>query len=511
MNVVYVLDKDGRPLMPTTRFGWVNRALDAGKAKAVRTKPFTIRLTYDPKTRETQGIRLGIDPGRTNIGANAVREDGKCLYRHELETRNKEIPKLMAKRKLCRQASRRGERMRRKRLAKRLGTTMKHLLERELPGYGDGVMIVRDIINTEAKFNNRKRKHGWIGPTVRQLLQTHENMVLLVEKILPVTSVSIEANKFDFVKMEDPKIRKWQYGKGPLYGKGTLSNAVKAIQHGKCLLCGNEEIAHVHHLVPKSKGGSDRLGNVAGLCFKCHRALHTDRKVLEKLHKVKAGGNKKYGALSVLNQILERFIAWCGNRFHGNTYLVTGWDTKAFREKHKLQKTHSMDAYAIAAATFEIVTVDTDQPDCFKIKQYRRHDRARIKSQTYRSYYLDGKKVAQNRKPACEATVMENGQVKTTTQKFPALSDWYKIQADTYGEHEANTMLSRLTVQKSYRRYNDPNRHLPGSIFVYRNKRYVLSGQITNGKYYRAVGQGDRNFPAKECSVYGNRGLVYIA
>ena len=41
MNYVYVLDPDGKPMMPTTRFGKVRRMLRSGKAKAVTTRPFT--------------------------------------------------------------------------------------------------------------------------------------------------------------------------------------------------------------------------------------------------------------------------------------------------------------------------------------------------------------------------------------------------------------------------------------------------------------------------------------
>ena len=117
MNYVYVLDKDGKPLMPTRRYGWVRRTLKSSRARAVTTVPFTIRLTYEPETHVVQDITLGIDPGRTNIGLAAVTDDGRCLYSAHCAARNKEVPKLMAERRQHRQASRRGERLARKRLA----------------------------------------------------------------------------------------------------------------------------------------------------------------------------------------------------------------------------------------------------------------------------------------------------------------------------------------------------------------------------------------------------------
>lgn len=164
-NYVYVLDKQGQPLMPTKRFGKVRRLLKEKKAVVVNRKPFTIKLKYEPETHVVQEAVLGVDPGRTNIGITVVRDDGICLFSAKCTTRNKDIPKLMRDRASHRRASRRGERLARKRLAKKLGTTMKHLLNRKLPGYTEGTLLVKDIINTEAKFNNRKRPAGWLTPT----------------------------------------------------------------------------------------------------------------------------------------------------------------------------------------------------------------------------------------------------------------------------------------------------------------------------------------------------------
>ena len=48
--MVYVLDIDGQPLMPTTRCGKVRRLLNSGQARVVRKRPFTIQLNYEPKT-----------------------------------------------------------------------------------------------------------------------------------------------------------------------------------------------------------------------------------------------------------------------------------------------------------------------------------------------------------------------------------------------------------------------------------------------------------------------------
>ena len=47
MHHVYVVDKKGRPLMPTIRFGHVRKLLKECKAVPISHSPFTIRLKYD--------------------------------------------------------------------------------------------------------------------------------------------------------------------------------------------------------------------------------------------------------------------------------------------------------------------------------------------------------------------------------------------------------------------------------------------------------------------------------
>ena len=42
--VVYVLNKDGQPLMPTERCGKVRRLLKQNEAKVINRCPFTIQL-----------------------------------------------------------------------------------------------------------------------------------------------------------------------------------------------------------------------------------------------------------------------------------------------------------------------------------------------------------------------------------------------------------------------------------------------------------------------------------
>ena len=497
-TIVYVQDIQGKPMMPTSRAGWVRRTLKFGRARVVTSMPFTIRLMYEPETYELQPVVCGTDPGRTNIGTSAVRDDGKCLYTSECVTRNKEIPKLMADRRRYRQASRRGERLARKRLAKRLGTTTKKLLRRILPGCGEPVMV-KDIINTEARFNNRKRVPGWLTPTATQLLRTHTGLLKQVMRVLPVTDVVLEINRFAFMCLDNPEMKKYEinFQEGPLYGQGGVKAAVSAMQEGCCLMCG-AGIEHYHHIQPRSQGGSDTMGNIAGLCQKCHERVHKDIKYQKALESRKARMNKKYGALSVLNQIIPQLVEEYLKLFPGHVHVTNGWNTKQYREDHCIAKGHGIDAYCIACSILPAQRY-VDVPDTvYHIQQFRRHDRSNIHGQRERIYCLDGKKVAVNRN-------------KRMDQTNDSLREWHMDMTDRYGISTAKAMLSRLTVKKSIRHYNRKGRLLPGAVFLYEGKRYVMTGQLSNGQYYRAYGCGNKNFPANKCIVIQKcGGLVYV-
>ena len=65
--VIYVLDINGNPLMPTCRHGKVKHLLKDGKAKVVKKCPFTIKLLYN-STSYTQPLTLGVDTGAGTIG-----------------------------------------------------------------------------------------------------------------------------------------------------------------------------------------------------------------------------------------------------------------------------------------------------------------------------------------------------------------------------------------------------------------------------------------------------------
>ena len=493
---VYVLDREGGKLMPTTRFGKVRRMLKSGQAKVIRTKPFTIQLLYEPETHVVQKVVLGIDPGRTNIGVCAVREDGTVLFAAHVRTRNKDVPERMKDRKGHRQASRRGERLARKRLAKKHGTRTNKWNPRSLPGCEEPVPV-KDIRNTESRFMNRARPSGWLTPTATQLLRTHENAAALVSKLLPVAEIVIEVNRFAFMKLDDPSVVGTAYQEGPMHGFRSVREAVETIQGERCLLCG-KPAGHLHHVVPRSKNGMNTLENLAGLCEDCHEKVHKDAAAARALGKKKKGTKKKHAGASVLNQMMPALLRSLEARYPAA--VTEGWQTKAFRDAHGIGKTHDADAYCIACSFLSGQTVFDAPKEPYDVKQYRRHDRARIKARTNRNYKLNGKIVARNRH-------------KAMAQKEDSLTEWYNKNVAKHGRRKANAMRSQLTATKSRTRYNDLKRNLPGSVFLHNGRRRVLKGQQSQGRKYTFEDRtaNEKQTDAKNCKlIQGTMGLVFL-
>ena len=477
--LAYILSASGKPLMPTRRTNHITRLLNKGKACIVSKTPYVVQLKYETDDI-TQPLMGGTDPGRTNIGEAVLTSDGDVVYKAHVTTRNKDVPDLMAKRKQHRQASRRGERQRRKRRAKKCNTVRKTDLKRILPGY-EKPIIVKDIINTEAKFMNRKRPKGWINPTVRHLIQTHVSMVHKICSILPVTDWTMEYNRFAFMKMDDGSIQGVDFQNGRMKGYSNSHEYVSALQNGKCTCC-NSNIEHFHHIRPRSKNGSDTPENLIGLCNDCHSKVHSGN-----INLANIGLKKKYAALSILNQampyIAKELIAMFGE---GHVHFCSGYQTMEKRSMLAINKDHPEDAVCIAAYGLKLNEIH-DDAETFEIGQFRRHDRARIKAQHERTYYLNGKVVAHNRH-------------KRTDQKSDSLEEFRQKYPSDVG---------KLTVKKSQRSYNDLNRIMPGAEVIYQGTRHIIKGK--HNSRYILSGVPGAGVPVKQCRIIKrNAGLVYM-
>lgn len=314
---VYVLDKNGQPLMPTRRFSKVRRMLRDKKAKVVKRCPFTIRLLYEPETKVVQDIVLGVDTGSKHVGVACI-GNGKVLYQSQTELRD-DIKKKMDSRRMYR----RGRRNRKTRYRK-------------------------------ARFLNRGNsiKSGRYCPTIVSKYYGHEREIKFCKKILPIRDTVLETGKFDTQLMEKPWLQqyKWAYQKGVNYGYANAREHALVRDNYTCQCCGKKNCrVEAHHIVFRSKNGSNYLENYVTLCEDCHKAVHLG-KIDLKLKGERRGTLRYATQMSIIrNMLLKRYP---------EAIETFGYVTKANRENLGLKKDHYIDACVIASGGLEFEQSD---------------------------------------------------------------------------------------------------------------------------------------------------------
>lgn len=317
--MVYVLSKNGQPLMPTNRHGKVKHLLKSGKAKVVRRCPFTIKLLYDSATH-TQNLTLGVDTGSGTLGAAVSDDNGNIIYMAKVVVRNDIMDKMTQRSKY-----RRNRRNRKTRYRK-------------------------------ARWQNRKnsKKTDRFSPTMTSKFHSHVKEIEFIQSILPITQLVLETGQFDMHLMKNPapanpNVRHWGYQKGINYGFENTKAMVLNRDNYTCQYCKGkhkDSKLEVHHIIYRSQGGSDEEGNLITLCHTCHKALH-DGKINPKFIGKKKG-TLKYA--TQMNSIRCQLL-----KFYPNAIETFGMVTKVNRVSTNLEKDHHFDACVIAAGTNPVV------------------------------------------------------------------------------------------------------------------------------------------------------------
>lgn len=303
--MIYVRSKEGRVLMPTERCGKIGYLLRHGKAHVVSRVPFVVQLDYD-STTYTQEVSLGIDAGSKHIGVSASSEK-KELLAAQVELRS-DIVKLLSTRRELRQTRRN-----------------------------------RKTRYRKVRFDNRKKKDGWLAPSVEQKIESHLKVIRLVHKLLPVTNTIIEVAQFDAQKIKNPDIKGEEYQQGEQLGFWNVREYVLARDGHKCIHCNGKSkdpILNVHHLESRKTGGNSP-SNLVTLCETCHKAYHRGEFDL----KIKRGSSLRDAA--VMN-IMRWAVYERAKEEFGNVHLTYGYITKHSRIENEIVKTHAADAFCIA-------------------------------------------------------------------------------------------------------------------------------------------------------------------
>ena len=306
--MVYVINYDGKPLMPCKPV-IARLLLKDGKAKCIRRTPFTIKLLYQA-TDYIQDLTLGIDTGSSKIGSAVVNDENEVFYMSEIEIRN-DISDKMDKRAKYRRTRRN-----------------------------------RKTRYRKPRFDNRKNsiKKDRFSPTMTSKINSHLKEIEFVKSIMPIKNIIIETATFDPHALKNPAVlnNKWLYQKGTNYGFANTKAYVLSRDGYTCQHCkgkSKDNRLEVHHIVFRKNGGSDEQENLITLCKTCHDSLHKGKIKLKKNGKIKGQLKHATQMNSIRQQLLKRLP---------DGEETFGFITKEHRYLMRLPKEHYYDAIAIA-------------------------------------------------------------------------------------------------------------------------------------------------------------------
>jgi len=102
-------------------------------------------------------------------------------------------------------------------------------------------------------------------------MNSHIKLVNKLKKILPITKVIVEVAQFDTQKMQNPEIEGVEYQQGTLQGYNVKNYLLEKFNR-KCVYCGKKNVPlEVEHIIPKSRGGSNRVDNLTISCHNCNQ------------------------------------------------------------------------------------------------------------------------------------------------------------------------------------------------------------------------------------------------
>jgi len=237
MNFVFVLDSNKIPIDPCHP-AVARKLLKNKKAAIFRRYPFTIIL-FKTVECNPQPVELKLDPGSKTTGIALVR-NSQVIWGAELTHRGSLIKSDLDSRR----AIRRSRRNRKTRYRK-------------------------------PRFLNRTRPKSWLSPSLEHRVLTTMTWVKRLIRFCPISSIAQELVKFDTQAIQNPEITGVLYQQGTLKGYELREYLLQKWQR-KCAYCQKENIPLLlEHIIPKAKGGTDRVSNLTIACAQCNQKKGT--------------------------------------------------------------------------------------------------------------------------------------------------------------------------------------------------------------------------------------------
>ena len=345
-NRVFVVDMDQNPLMPCSA-ARARQLLKTREAAVFKHQPFTIILK-DREGGAVQPVQFKVDPGSKQTGLALVAEfprGREVVFAAEIEHRGQAVKKGLESRRLLR----RGRRARHTRYRVK-------------------------------RFDNRTRPRGRLPPSLRSRVDNVLTWRRRLAKWAPISSTSMELNRFDTQLMENPDISGVEYQQGTLLGYEVREYLLEKY-HRTCAYCEKKDVPlEIDHIIPKSRGGVDSVRNLAIACVKCNQkkgnktAAEFGHPEVEKLARLPL---KDAAAVNASRKAVKNGLAG----FDPSIECGSGGRTKFNRRTQGYPKAHWIDA-ACVGPTGQVVKLDPETRPLF-IKAMGRGSRQKCQTDKY--------------------------------------------------------------------------------------------------------------------------------
>jgi len=209
------------------------------------------------------------------------------------------------------------------------------------------------------RFDNRAKPKGWLPPSLQSRVDNIVSWQQRYSKIIPISSIEIEAVRFDLQKMENPEISGIAYQQGTLAGY-ELREYLLEKWGRKCAYCDATNVPlQIEHIVarrprpPFSARGSNRASNLTLACGPCNKAKGNDPVELfladqpERLKHVLSHTRKLLDGAAAVNATRASIVRQLRDLPNIPIAWFSGGRTKFNRSQLGIPKTHALDAACV--------------------------------------------------------------------------------------------------------------------------------------------------------------------
>jgi 5-methylcytosine-specific restriction endonuclease McrA len=325
MSRVLVVDAARRPLMPTTP-ARARILLKTGRAAVLRRFPFILILKEAKPEAVVQPLRLKLDPGAKTTGLAVVNDaSGEVVWAAEITHRGDQVHNALIKRARVRR-----------------GRRQRHTQYRQ------------------ARFANRRRPKGWLAPSLLSRVHNVLTWVSRLRRFCPIGAISYELVRFDMALLQNPNIEGIEYQRGTLWGV-EVRQYLLARWEQQCAYCSATGLPlEIDHVIPQSRGGSNRVANLVMACRLCNLAkgdkpledFLADRpEVLARIQAQRKAPLKDAAAINSTRWAIYERLKATGLPVETGSGGLTKWN----RQNRALPKAHWVDAACCGASTPELL------------------------------------------------------------------------------------------------------------------------------------------------------------